>query len=59
MESEYTAILMALRGAIPLLAVVSSVTNELNYQKHQQPTFKATVHEDNQGVVILANLEPG
>ena len=59
MESEYTALSMALRAAIPLLAVVSSVTKGLNYLKHQQLTFKATVHEDNQGALILANLEPG
>ena len=52
MESEYTALSMALRAAIPLLAVVSSVTKGLNYLKHQQLTFKATVHEDNQGALL-------
>ena len=59
MESEYTALSMALRAAIPLLAVVSSVTEGLHYHKHKQLTFKATVHEDNQGALILAKLEPG
>ena len=56
---RYTALSMALRAAIPLLAVISSVTKRLNYLKHQQLSFKATIREDNQGALILANLEPG
>jgi hypothetical protein len=59
MESEYTALSMALRAAIPLLAVIESATKGLHFTKHKQLTFKATVHEDNQGALILANLEPG
>ena len=59
MESEYTALSMALRAAIPLLAVVAAVTAGLHYHKQKQLTFKATVHEDNQGALILAKLEPG
>ena len=59
MESEYTAMSMALRAAIPLLAVIDSVTDGLHYEKHKLLTFKATVHEDNQGALILANLETG
>jgi hypothetical protein len=59
MESEYTALSMALRAAIPLLAVIESATKGLHFTKHKLLTFKATVHEDNQGALILANLEPG
>ena len=59
MESEYTAMSMALRSVIPLLAVIESVSGGLNYHKHKLLTFKATVHEDNQGALILANLEDG
>ena len=59
MESEYTALSMALRAFIPLLAVVNSVVKGLEYSKSKQIEFKATVHEDNQGALILANLEPG
>ena len=59
MESEYTALSMALRAAIPLLAVIDSATKGLKFTKHKLLTFKATVHEDNQGALILANLEPG
>jgi hypothetical protein len=59
MESEYTALSIALRAAIPLLSVIESVTKGLHFTKHKLLTFKATVHEDNQGALILANLEPG
>ena len=59
MESEYTAMSMALHSAIPLLAVIESVTEGLHYHKHKLLTFKATVHEDNQGALILDNLETG
>ena len=59
MESEYTAMSMAMRSAIPLLAVIESVSGGLKYTKHKLLTFKATVHEDNQGALILANLDDG
>lgn len=58
MEAEYTALSMALRAAIPLLAVFKSVIKGLSYTKPQQIKFKATVHEDNQGALILGKLEP-
>ena len=48
---------IALQSAMPLLAVAKSVSSVLKYHKHKLLTFKATVHEDNQGVLILANLE--
>ena len=59
MESEYTALSMCLRAAIPLLAVLKSVLKGLHFLARQSVTIKATVHEDNQGALILANLEPG
>jgi hypothetical protein len=59
MESEYTALSMALRAAIPLIAVTKAVANGLAFTRDRILTFKATVHEDNQGAIILANLEPG
>jgi len=58
MESEYTALSMALRPAIPLLVTKSSLTKGLYYHKQKQLTFKATVREDNQGALILAKLDP-
>ena len=59
MEAEYTALSMALRAYIPLEAVVRSVLSGLDYKNEKRATIKATVHEDNQGALILANLEPG
>ena len=57
--SEYTVMSMAMRCIIPLLAVIKSVSGGLKYTKHKLLTFEATVHKDNQGVLILANLENG
>ena len=59
MESEYTAMSMAMRSVVPLLAVIESISGGLKYTKHKLLTFKAMVHEDNQGALILANLEDG
>jgi hypothetical protein len=59
MESEYTALSMALRAAITLIAVTKAEANGLVFTRDRILTFKATVHEDNQGAIILANLEPG
>ena len=59
MESEYTALSMALRAYIPFEAIVRSVLTGLLYSNQRKVTIKTTVHEDNQGALILANLEPG
>ena len=59
MELEYTAMSMALWSVIPLLAVIELISGGRNYNKHKLLTFKATVHEDNQGALILANLKNG
>ena len=49
---------MALQAAIPLLDLVEKVSKGLCYFKSRLLTFKATVHKDNQGALILAQLEP-
>ena len=59
MESEYTALSKALQATIPLLTAVKSVVNGLQYKSKRILSFRATVHEDNQGALILATLEPG
>jgi len=59
MESEYTALSMALRAAIPLLDVTKSINDGLKFTATRLLTFKATVHEDNMGALRLAQLEPG
>ena len=59
MEAEYTALSIALRAAIPLLDVIRYVISSFGPTKTSLLTFKTTVHEDNQGALKLANLEPG
>jgi hypothetical protein len=59
MESEYTALSMALRAAIPLMAVTASINNGLNFTATKFLQFKATVHEDNMGALKLSHLEQG
>ena len=59
MESEYTALSMSLRAAIPLMAVTEAINKGLEFVHHRLLTFKATVHEDNMGALRLSQLEPG
>ena len=57
MESEYTALSMALRAAI--MAVTASLNKGLNFTATKFLQFKKTIHEDNMGALKLAHLEPG
>ena len=59
MESKYTALSMALRVAIPMMEVSTSINKGLGLIKDRFPTFKATVCEDNLGALTLTTLEPG
>jgi hypothetical protein len=59
MESEYIALSMALRAAIPLLDICVSINQGLGITKRKLLTFKTTIHEDNIGALTLAKLEPG
>ena len=59
MESEYTALSMALRAAIPLLDICISINHGLGLTEDKMLTFKTTIHEDNIGALTLARLEPG
>ena len=59
MESEYTALSMALRTAIPLQSVAKSIIRGLTMNRNELIIFKTTAHEDNEGALKLAQLEPG
>jgi hypothetical protein len=59
MEAEYTALSIALRAAIPLLDVIMYVVQSFNVTTSSLLTIKTTVHEGNQGALLLANMEPG
>ena len=59
MEAEYSALSMALRAAIPFLEAVKFVIKEFGVTRDPLVTFQTTVHEDNQGALKLAGMEPG
>lgn len=59
MESEYTALSMALRAAIPLMDLCAVINRGLNVSTQRLLKFRATVHEDNMGALTLATLEEG
>ena len=59
MEAEYSALSMALRAGIPLLEVVRYVVNGFAATSQCVTRFLTTVHEDNQGALRLAKMEPG
>ena len=57
MKVEYIALSTVLRDLIPLKRWVKIVTTAVGVNDSNN-TIKTTVWEDNQGCVILANLEP-
>ena len=57
MKAKYIALITALRDLIPLNRLVKVVTTVVGLND-SDTTIKTTVWEDNQGCVILANLEP-
>ena len=59
MESKHTALSMSLRAAMPLLDLASEIAKGLSFNSDRKLTFKATVHEDNQGALKLSNVEEG
>ena len=59
MESEYIALSMALRAAIPFMEVCQYVISRFASASQRLVKFKTTVHEDNQGALALSKLEPG
>ena len=59
MESEYTALSMSLRAAIPLLYISSAINEGLQFFTPKRMIFRTTIHEDNMGALKLAKLEPG
>ena len=57
MQSECMALSMALRTFIPMCKAAKSVVKGLDCLEKQSVKFLATIHEDNLGAVLLANLE--
>jgi hypothetical protein len=59
MEAEYNALSMAMRDLIPFRNTVRAVASSLGLSPDVVTSFQTTVHEDNNGALILANQEPG
>jgi hypothetical protein len=59
MEAEHSALSVALRAAIPLLEVIRYVIQSFDTTSQTVTRFLTTVHEDNQGALRLAQMEPG
>ena len=58
MEAEYIALSTSLKQLIPFKRLVDSVWQAVGLTKEKNITLNTTVWEDNQGCLILANLEP-
>ena len=69
MESEYNALSMSMREVLPLQSLTKTIVKALGMKGlgliefkptiHEQEKFKTTMHEDNDGAMKLAKMEPG
>merc|ERR1711939_1288833 len=59
MEAEYNALSTAMRVLLPLQRLTKEIVKSLHETPTELVTFKTTAHEDNQGCLKLARLEPG
>ena len=58
MQAEYHSISIAMRDLLPFLDLLTVITSAVGLPE-QDTTMKVTVHEDNEGALALAKLEPG
>ena len=59
MEAEYNALSTAMRDVIPLQELFRQLGNSIGIDDEIITTFNTVVHEDNQGAMTLAKMEPG
>ena len=59
MMAEYYALSSAMRDVLPLRNLTKVVAKAVGIPEEHLSTFKTTCHEDNNGALSLANLEPG
>jgi hypothetical protein len=55
MEAEYTALSSSMKELLPFLNLVQAVANVVGLDDN----IEKIIHEDNNGALTLANLEPG
>jgi hypothetical protein len=59
MEAEYNALYIAMRDLIPILDIANEILTQIGLPKTGvTKRHKTVVHEDNQGCLKLAKLEP-
>jgi hypothetical protein len=70
MESEYNALSMSMREVLPLQNLTTTIVRALGLEgigltefkatnRKEDKFLKTTVHEDNDGAMKLAKMEPG
>jgi len=59
MEAEYNGLSLCMRDLIPFKRLVQAVAGGIGLEPDIVTSFKTTVWEDNNGALILANMEPG
>jgi hypothetical protein len=73
MESKYNALIMSMRDILPLKDLTKAIVISLGLdgigliefkatireKTHKTTTFNTTLHEDNNGCMTLAKMEPG
>ena len=59
MMAEYTALSVAMKEVLPIQDLCKVLYKALGKDDNLVTNFKTTIHEDNNGALILAQLEPG
>ena len=59
MEAEYNGLSLCMRDLIPFKRLFQAVAGGIGLEPDIVTSFKTTVWEDNNGALILANMEPG
>jgi len=59
MEAEYVALSTAMKELIPMRRLVTAVCHGVGLEPRKLTKLQVTVHEDNNGCLTLARLEPG
>jgi hypothetical protein len=59
MQAEYIALSSAMRDLLPFKDLMIEITSNIGLSVEDVSQIRTTVWEDNNGALILANLEPG
>jgi hypothetical protein len=60
MEAEYNALSIAMRDILPLQNITNEILSRIGMEeKGLTRIYRTIVHEDNEGALRLARLEPG